>query len=153
MLRSTSLHAYMFRSTCLGFYVMLSFVSFLFLLYVDDRVICSHTCHALLGSICSFCHVSYLSCRTCLYARIHVPPCPCAKFLHVCMHVSMLVCLDLGFHMLVCLDPCSLHVLCYFPCAYALYAMFVCLDLGYVCHAMRYCSPFVTLSFFLVFLA
>ena len=29
--------------------------------------------------------------------------------------------------------------------------MFVCLDLGYVCHAMCYCSPFVALSFFLVF--
>ena len=27
--------------------------------------------------------------------------------------------------------------------------MFVCLELGYVCHAMCYCSPFVTLSFFL----
>ena len=26
--------------------------------------------------------------------------------------------------------------------------MFVCLDLGYVCHAMCYCSPFVVLSFF-----
>ena len=29
--------------------------------------------------------------------------------------------------------------------------MFVCLDLGNVCHAMCYCSPFVTLSFFLAF--
>ena len=69
------------------------------------------------------------------------------------MRVSMPICLDLCFHMLVCLDLCSLHVLCYLPCAYALHAMFVHLDLGYVCHAMCYCSPFITLSFFLVFLA
>ena len=38
-----------------------------------------------------------------------------------------------------------------FPCACAIYAMFGCLNLGYVCHAMCYCSPFVALSFFLVF--
>ena len=69
------------------------------------------------------------------------------------MRVSMPICLDLCFHMLVCLDLCSLHVLCYLPCACALHAMFVHLDLGYVCHAMCYCSPFITLSFFLVFLA
>ena len=29
--------------------------------------------------------------------------------------------------------------------------MFVCLDLGYVCHAMCYCSPFIALSLFIVF--
>ena len=63
----------------------------------------------------------------------------------------MPICLDLCFHMLVCLDLCSLHVLCYLPCACALHAMFVCLDLGYVCHAMCYCCPFVALSFFLEF--
>ena len=63
----------------------------------------------------------------------------------------MPICLDLRFHMLVCLDLWSLHALCFFPCACALHAMFVCLDLGYVCHAMCYCSPFVALSFFLVF--
>ena len=32
-------------------------------------------------------------------------------------------------------------------------SMFMCLDLGYVCHAMCYYSPFVTLSFFLMILA
>ena len=31
--------------------------------------------------------------------------------------------------------------------------MFVCIDLGYVCHAMCYCSPFVALSFFSCVLA
>ena len=40
------------------------------------------------------------------------------------------------------LDLCSLHALYYLPCVRALYAMFVCLDLGYVCHTMCYCSPF-----------
>ena len=88
---------------------------------------------------------------TCLYAWIHVLPCLCAKFLHVYMYVSIPICLDLCFHMSMCLDLCSLHVLCYIPCACVLHVMFVCLDLGYVCHAMCYCSPFVTLSFFLVF--
>ena len=67
------------------------------------------------------------------------------------MRVSMPICLDLCFHMLVCLNLCSLHVLCCLPCAYVLHAMFVCIDLGCVCHAMCYCSPFVALSFFLVF--
>ena len=46
--------------------------------------------------------------------------------------------------MFTCLDRCSLHALCYPPYACALYAMFVCLNPGYVCHAMYYCSPFVT---------
>ena len=64
----------------------------------------------------------------------------------------MPICLDLCFHMLVHLDLCSLHALCYLPCACEPHAMFVCLELGYVCHAMCYCSPFVALSFFLVFL-
>ena len=67
------------------------------------------------------------------------------------MYVSMPICLDLCFHMPMCLDLCSLHALCYLPCTYALHAMFVCLDLGSVCHAMCYCSPFVALSFFLLF--
>lgn len=63
----------------------------------------------------------------------------------VIFHAFMLTstCLDLHVYMLVSLLLCSLHVLCYFPCACTLHAMFVCLDLGYVCHAMCYCSPFV----------
>ena len=67
------------------------------------------------------------------------------------MYVSKTICLDLCFHMPMCLDLCSLHALCYLSSACALHAMFVCLDLGYVCHAMFYCTLFVTLSFFLVF--
>ena len=70
---------------------------------------------------------------------------------HAYMNTSIPICLDLCFHMLVYLDLCSLHALCYLPRACALHAMFACLDLGYVCHAMCYCSPFVASSFFLVF--
>ena len=66
------------------------------------------------------------------------------------MYVSLPICLCICFHMSLCLDLCSLHALCYIPCACAIHAMFVCLDLGYICHAMCYCSPFVALSFFLV---
>ena len=65
------------------------------------------------------------------------------------MFTCMSLCLYLCFHMLVCLDLCPLHVSCYFPCVCALYAMFACLDLGYVCHVMCYCSP---LSLYLSFL-
>ena len=67
------------------------------------------------------------------------------------MHVSMPMRLDLCFHMLVCSDPCSLRALCHYLCAYVLHTLCMCLDLGYVCHAMCYCSPFVAFSFFLVF--
>ena len=63
----------------------------------------------------------------------------------------MPICLDLCFHMPMYLDLCSLHAFCYISCACALHAIFVCLDLGYVCHVMCYCSPFIALSFFLVF--
>ena len=102
--------------------------------------------------LCVYFHAIWLDpCLHILYAWIHVLPCLCVKFLHVYMHVSMPMHLDLCFHMLVCLDLCSLHALCYLPCACALHAMFVHLDLGYVCHAMCYCGPFVALSFFLMF--
>ena len=88
-------------------------------------------------------HAIWILVSTCLYAWIHVLPCLCAKFLHVHMYVSMLICLDLCSHMSMCLDLCSLHALCYLPCACALHAMFVCLDPGYVCHVMCYCNTFV----------
>ena len=88
---------------------------------------------------------------TCLYAWIHVLPCLCARLVRVDVYVSMSICLDLCSHMSICLDLRSRYTLCYIPCACALHAMFVCQDLGYVCHAMCYCSPFVALSFFIVF--
>ena len=63
----------------------------------------------------------------------------------------MPICLDLCFHLFMSLDLCSLHALFYVPCACAFHAMFAYLDLGYVCHAMYYCSPLVASSFFLEF--
>ena len=159
MLRSTSLHAYMLRSTCFMLYVMFSYALFLFLFQVDVRVTCSYACMMLLAMPClDLCVSVFISMIygqilvfTCLYAWIHVLSCLCAWVLHVYMHVSKPICLDLCFHMPMCLDLCSLHALCHLPCACALHAMFACLDLGYVCHAMCYCSLFVTVYFFLVF--
>ena len=123
------------------------------------RVTCSHVYLMLLATLCLDLCVYVLFAmfhaqiyiHTCLYAWIHVLPCLCISFLHVCLHISMPICLDLCFHLLVCLDLCSLHALCHLPCACALHAMFLCLDLGHVRHAMCYCSLFVTLSSFLVF--
>ena len=159
MLRSTSLHAYMFRSTCFMPYAMFSYALFLFLFQVNVRVTCSHVCVMLLAmpclDLCVYVFISMIYSQihvfTCLYAWIHVLPCLCARLLHVYMHVSMPICLNLCFHMPMCSDLCSLHGLYYLPYACALHAMFVCLDLGYVCHATCYRSPFFTLSFFLVF--
>ena len=65
----------------------------------------------------------------------------------------MPILLDLCFHMSTCLDLCSLNALCYISCACALHTMFVCLNLGYVFHAMCYCSPFVALVAFSCVLA
>ena len=110
--------------------------------------------YALLGSMCSCVYFHDIWLDPCIHMLICLNSCSsmiCAKFLHVYMHVSMPRCLDLCFHILVCLDLCSLNALCYLPCACTLHAMFVCLDLGYVCCAMCNSSPFVTLSFFLVF--
>ena len=54
--------------------------------------------------------------------------------LHACVLAYMFHVLFAIFHVLVRFMPCV-----------------VCLDLGYVHHAMCYCRPFVSLSFFLVF--
>ena len=86
-----------------------------------------------------------------MFVCMFYAPMPMSMPSYACMfgfvifHAFMLTstCLDLHAYMLVSLLLCSLHVLCYFPCACALHAMFVCLDLGYVCHAMCYCRPFV----------
>ena len=93
---------------------------------------CSNLC-----VLCFYFHAIWLDpCLHILYAWILILPCLCVKFLHVYMHLSVPMSLDLCFHMLVCLDLCSLYDLCYHPRAYALHAMFVCLDIGYVCHAI-----------------
>ena len=82
--------------------------------------------HVCMHILCSYAII-------CLYARICDLPCFYAN-----IHMLRPTCLHACF-----LALCSLHVLCCFPCACALHAIFVCLDLGYVCHAMYYCSPFV----------
>ena len=64
--------------------------------------------------------------------------------MYIYMPKCIFPCLYVQISVFTCLDRCSLHALCYLPYACALYAMFVCLDLGYFCHAMCYCSPFVT---------
>ena len=146
-----------------------------FLLYVNVRVMCSYAWYhvygyALLRSMCSyaFYHVLCLdphlytlirldSCSSCLCAKLsHVHTCvarPMPRSMFMCLDLCfhLFGCLDPGFHMLVWLDLCPLHALRYLPYAYALHDMFVCLDLGYVCHAICYCSLFVAFSFFLVF--
>ena len=62
--------------------------------------------------------------------------------MHLCVYFHA-IWLDPCFHMPMCLNLYSLHALYYLPCACKLHAMFVCLDLGFVCHTMCYCSPFV----------
>ena len=147
----------MLRVLCHVFPCFIPF--FFFLFQVDDQgyfLTCLYSAagYALLRSmcLCAFCHVLYLDPYP--YMSICLDPCStclCTKFLYVYMHVSIPICLHLCFHMPMCMDLRSLHAFFYIPCACALHAMFVCLDLGYVCHAMWYCSPFVALSFFLIF--
>ena len=94
---------------------------------------------------------SWILVLTRLYAWFHVLPCLCAKFLHVYMYVSMLICLDLCFHMPMCLNLYSLHALCYLPCACVLHAMIMCLGLDLICHACAIVDILFILSHFLVF--
>ena len=100
--------------------------------------------YALLGSMCLFpwYMVRSMSSHACMLGFV---------FFHAYMNISMLICVDQCAYMPMCSNLCSLHALCHLPYACVPHAMFVCLDLGYVCHAMCYCSPFVALSFFLVF--
>ena len=164
MLKSTSIHAYMFRSKCLGFYAMF-------------RLFCSSLCFALMLGLCAHmldimstimlcsnlcvCMIfamfyAQIYICTCLQAWIHVLPCIYASF-HMPTHVLPCLCLDLclcaQIYVFTCLSTriYTLLALCHLPCTCALHAMIVCLDLGYVCLAMCYCSPFVALPFFLAF--
>ena len=129
------LHAYMFRSICIGFYAMLSFVLCLFLFYVDVRVTCSHACmmllgYALLGSLC-----------LCVYFH--------AIWLDQSLH--MLICLDSCSSMSMCKVPKCLHVCFYaymsrsmFSHAYVLGSMFfTCFILSPMCSCIpcHVCVP------------
>ena len=137
----------MLRVLCHVFPCFMLFLSFSLMLELHVHIIvwCCWLCFAQI-----YVFVCFLPCFMLRPTFVHVYMlgfcailCLCAKFLHACMHVFMPLCLDLCFRMLVHMDLCSLHALCYLPCACVLHAMFVCLDLGYVCHAMCYCSPFV----------
>ena len=110
-------------------------------------------------------HASYL-----IYAQIHMITylisclwlCPAQIYMFVCMfydpmpmfmpsHACMLG--FVFFHASILTSTClDVHKpTCVVPCTCTLHAMFVCLGLGLVCHAMCFCSPFVALSFILVF--
>ena len=112
--------------------------------------------------------MSCLDLHVCMHFLCFYAPMPISESSHACMlgfmsfHVYVL-----NFYVFTCMFLC-LYVYvyastCYCVWIYALYMFHVifhvlvrsmpcsCLDLGYVWHAMSYCSPFVTLSFFLVF--
>ena len=106
-----------------------------------------------------------LTCLLCLaWIYVFMRFLSCFKFRSTSVHVYMLGFMFfhvyvLSFYMFTCMFLCiyaqinvftclcawiyALLALCYLPCACALHAIFVCLNLGYVCHAMCYCSPFV----------
>ena len=114
--------------------------------------------YALLGSMCLFpwYMVRSMSSHACMLGFVFFHAFMLAftcldVHLHAYMNISMLICVDQCAYMPMCSNLCSLHALCHLPYACVPHAMFMCLDLGYVCHAMCYCSPFVALSFFLVF--
>ena len=81
MLKSTSIHAYMFRSTCLGFYDM--FPLFRSSLYF-----------ALMLGLCA--HMLDIMSMVMLCSDL----CVCMLFCHI-------LCLDPHPYMLICLDSCS----------------------------------------------
>ena len=157
--RSMFPHVHMFRSTCLGFYAMFFYVLFLFLFYVDVRVTCSHAWYhvygyVLLKSTCFYAR----SMLQCLYPSLHMlvylDSCPSMSMclIAMCLHACFYAYAYIYASTCLCVWIYALYMLyASFPCACVLYAMIAFLDLGYVCHAMCNCSPFVTLSFFLVF--
>ena len=103
---------------------------FLFLLYVDVRVTCSHACMMLLAMPCLDLRV------LCVYFH--------AIWLDPCLH--MLICLDSCSSMSMCKVSMCLHVCFYaymsrsrFSHAYVLGSMFsTCFKLSFMC----FCTPF-----------
>ena len=134
------LHAYMLRSTCLGFYAMFPFFRSSFLLYVDLGYVltCLISCLWLCFSrIYVFvCFLPYFMLRSALvhaytlgfmffhayvlsfHMLMHVlhMPMPRSMFMFLDLRFHILACLDLGFHMLVCLDLCLLAFMLYLSC-------------------------------------
>ena len=129
---------------------------------LDLHALCFMPCFPMVcSSFCSMLMLGYM--LTCLHDVVSY-----ALLGSMCWYVYFhAIWLDPCFHMLICLDSCSSmlmkqactcwcvcfyaylswsmfsHALYYLPCACAIHAMFVYLDLGYVCHAMCYCSSFV----------
>ena len=137
-----------------GFYAMLSYVLCLFQFQVDVRVTCSYFCMMLLATLCSdLCVHALLPCFMIRSTSVHAYMLG-FMFFHVYV-LSFYVCFSTYMSMYmfshVIVLGSMFSTLCYIPCACAIHAMFVCLDLGYICHAMCYCSPFIALSFFLMF--
>ena len=106
----------MFRSTYFILYAMFSmlcssFCSRMMLRLHAHMLTCLYDviCYALLRSmyLCVYFHAIWLG--PCLHMLVCLDPCSsmsiCARLLHVYMHVSMPICLDLYFHMPKCLDP------------------------------------------------
>ena len=146
----------LFAFCCCQGYVLICLISCLWLCFAQIYVfVCffpffmlrSASVHAyMLGFM--FFHVYVLSFHT----LTHALPCLCLD-LCLCTQIYVFTCLCAQIYVFICLCVrfYALLALCCLPCACALHAIFVCLDLGYVCHAMCYCIPFVTLSFFLLF--
>ena len=141
-------HAYMFISTCLGFYDMFpmfcsSFCSMLMsglcshmLDTMSMVMVCSNLCVCMLFAM--FC--AQIRFCTCLYVWIHVLSCLCVQLLHAhtCFahayaqiyvyvlrsmfsHVRVL---RSRFFTCLCAQTYALHALCYIPCAHVLHVMF-----------------------------
>ena len=72
--------------TCFMLYAMFSYALFLFFLYVDVRVTCSHACTMLLAM-------------------------PCLDLCVLCIYFHA-IWLDPCLHMLICLDSCSSMIMC-----------------------------------------
>ena len=131
MLRSMLLHAYMFRSMCLGFYAMspwfCSSLCFALMLglyaYMLDIMSMVMPCLDLCVYVLFSMFLAYIYICTCLYSWIHVLPCLCAKLSHVHMCVAMpmsrsrfshacvlgsmfFTCFTLACHVLVQSMPC-----------------------------------------------
>ena len=102
--------------------------------------------------LCIYFHAIWLD--PCLHMLICLDSCPSMSMclIAMCLHACFYAYMSMSMLPHACVFGSMLSsCFCYIPCACVLHAMFMCLDLGYVCHAMCYYSPFVVLSFFLVF--
>ena len=162
VLRSRSLHVYMFRSSCLGLYTMFPLFcsSFCFVLmlglcvHVLDTMSVVMLCSDLCAHMLFVMFYAQICIHTCLYAWIHVLPCLCVSFhifthalpcLCLDLHFYMLACSNLGFHMLICPDLCSYMLVCLDLCSTS-----ICPDLYFhVFRSLLYFHAYMSKSMFL----